>query len=76
MLLYLFSGDSKGEDRCDVVATQLLSQGMCFVHGIKDRILYLYGWDTLLYKSVILSQTLFFIQELLKAITRSQEKED
>ena len=54
MLLYLFSGDSKGEDKCDVVATQLLSQGMCFVHGIKDRILYLYGWDTLLYKSVIL----------------------
>ena len=49
---------------------------MCFVHGIKDRILYLYGWDTLLYKSVIMWQTLFFIQEFLKAITRSQEKED
>ena len=49
---------------------------MCFVHGVKDRILYLYGWDTLLYKSVILWQTLFFIQEFLKAITRSQEKED
>ena len=74
MLLYLFSGDSKGEDRCDVVATQLLSQGMCFVH--EDRLLYLYGWDRLLYKSVILSQTLLFIQEFLKAITRSHEKED
>ena len=63
--LFLFPGDSKGEDRSDGGHSAVVS-GMCFVHVFKYK-----------YKSlVILSQTLLFIQEFLKAITRSKRKED
>ena len=65
LLLFLFPGDSKGEDRSDRGHSAVVS-GMCFVHVFKYK-----------FKSpVILSQTLFFIQEFLQAITRSKEKED
>jgi len=66
LLLFLFPGDSKGEDRSDGGQSAVVS-GMCFVHVFKCKY----------YKCpVILSQTLFFIQEFLKAITRSKEKKD
>ena len=42
--------------------------GMCFVHVFKYKYKYKYKLP------VILSQTLFFIQEFLQAITRSKEK--
>ena len=65
LLLFLFPGDSKGEDRSDGGHSAVVS-GMCFVHVFK----YKYKYKL----PVILSQTLFFIQEFLQAITRSKEK--
>ena len=65
LLLFLFPDDSKGEDRSDGGHSAVVS-GMCFVHVFK----YKYKYKL----PVNLSQTLFFIQEFLQAITRSKEK--